>query len=101
MDIARAQDARVADENVEAETTGLQIMHLAARVAHVRNHVRRGLPEAEVFEAVDGRRGLAARLKAEGITLAPAWVAKATVGQLGCLCSHVAGRADRQCLERA
>ena len=48
MDIARAQDARVADQDVEAEAAGLQIMHLAARVAHDRWHAH---------EAVaDGRR---------------------------------------------
>ena len=41
----------------------------------MRAHVRRRLPEAAVFAAVDGRSpALATRLKEEGITLAPAWV---------------------------
>ena len=48
VDVTRAQDARVADQNVEAKAAGLQIMHLAARVAHDRWHAHEAM--------ADGRR---------------------------------------------
>ncbi|KAH8056899.1 procollagen galactosyltransferase [Aureococcus anophagefferens] len=62
-----------------------------ARVRHTETYTRRRLPEAEVFEAVDGASpALAAFLRAKAITLAPAWAKACTVGQLGCMCSHMA-----------
>jgi GR25 family glycosyltransferase involved in LPS biosynthesis len=62
-----------------------------ARVRHTETYTRRRLPEAEVFEAVDGASpALAAFLRARAITLAPAWAKACTVGQLGCMCSHMA-----------
>ena len=62
-----------------------------ARVRHTETYTRRRLPEAEVFDAVDGASpALAAFLRSRAVTLAPAWAKACTVGQLGCMCSHMA-----------
>lgn len=64
----------------------------ADRVAHAETYARARLPEAELFPAVDGRKPgvLMPFLKKHAVTLSPAWASSCTVGQLGCMCSHIA-----------
>ena len=62
-----------------------------ARVGHNETYTQVRLPECRIFEAVDGQTPeLSAFLKDNGIKLTPAWAKACTVGQLGCMCSHMA-----------